>query len=101
MSTLQARADGALKTMDAGAEVRTEELEAVGMRTRVLAAGPDEGEEAVVFLHGGPGSANDWDHLLPKVGAFARAVALDLPGWGRSEKPSTWSYSPDAYATFL
>src|SRR3989442_14631505 len=83
MSTLQAQADGALKTMDAGAEVRTEELEAVGMRTRVLAAGPGEGEEAVVFLHGGPGSAHDWGHLLPQVRAVARAGGPGLPGGGR------------------
>jgi pimeloyl-ACP methyl ester carboxylesterase len=85
----------------AAPEVRAGELTAVGMRTRVLEAGPADEEEAVVFLHGGPGSANDWDLLLPRVGEFARAVAYDLPGWGESEKPSTWSYTADAYATFI
>jgi pimeloyl-ACP methyl ester carboxylesterase len=72
----------------------------MGLRTRLLEAGPGEGDEAVVFLHGGPGSANDFDDLLPRTGEFARAVAFDYPGWGRAEKPGDYTYSPDAYALF-
>jgi pimeloyl-ACP methyl ester carboxylesterase len=83
------------------ASVHARELHALGLRTRLLEAGPRGAEEAVVFLHGGPGSANDWDDLLPRVGAFARAVAFDLPGFGRADKPADWEYSPNSYATFV
>lgn len=83
------------------APVHTDHIRPLGLRTRVLSAGPQEPEEAVLYVHGGPGSANDFDHLLPLTGAFARSVALDLPGWGEADKPKDWSYSPDAYANFL
>jgi pimeloyl-ACP methyl ester carboxylesterase len=81
--------------------VRTRDLNALGLHTRVLEAGAGGDEEAVVFLHGSPGSANHWDDLLPRVGAFARAVALDLPGFGEADRPADWDYSPSSYATFI
>jgi pimeloyl-ACP methyl ester carboxylesterase len=81
-------------------DVETRPLEVMGLRTRVLEAG--EGvEEAVVFIHGGPGSANDWDELLPHVGEFARAVAFDLPGFGEADKPSYLPYSPMLWAAYI
>jgi pimeloyl-ACP methyl ester carboxylesterase len=82
--------------------IRTSELRALGLRTRVLEAGPERAEEAVVFIHGGPGSADDWHHLLPKTGAFARAVAFDLPGFGEADKPRNWwGYLGVGWATFI
>jgi pimeloyl-ACP methyl ester carboxylesterase len=82
--------------------VRTSELRALGLRTRVFEAGPADSEEAVVFIHGGPGSANDWDHLLPQAGDLARAVAFDLPGFGKSDKPRNWwGYLGPGWATFI
>jgi len=80
---------------------RERELSALGLRTRVLEAGSDGATEAVVFLHGHPGSAEDWHHLLPQVAPFARGVAIDLPGFGKAEKPAAWDYSAGTYATFL
>jgi pimeloyl-ACP methyl ester carboxylesterase len=88
-------------TTTSTAAVDSRELRALGLRTRVLEAGPGGSGEAVVFLHGGPGSANDRDDLLPQVGAFARAIAFDLPGFGRADKPGDWDYSPYSYATFI
>ena len=82
------------------ASVRTREITVMGIRSRVLAAGPAS-DEAVVFIHGGPGSANDWDYFLPRVGEFARAVAFDLVGFGRADKPSYIGYSGPAWATFV
>lgn len=70
------------------------------VRSPVLEAGPP-GDEAVVFLHGNPGSSRDWEDLLPKVGTFARAVALDMPGFGRAGKPDTFDYTVAGYARHL
>jgi len=76
-------------------------IESVGLRTRVLQAGALDAEEAVVFVHGVPGSANAWDDLLPRVGAFGRAVAYDLPGFGETDRPEVWDYSSSGYALHL
>src|SRR5919106_6472975 len=77
----------------------TREITAMGIRTRILESGPP-GEEAVVFIHGAPGSANDWDYFLPRVGEFDRAVAFDLVGFGRADKRPYLGYSGPVWATF-
>jgi pimeloyl-ACP methyl ester carboxylesterase len=85
-----------------GDTVRSGEFRALGMRSRVLEAGPAEAAEAVVMMHGGPGAADDWIRLLPEVGKFARAVAFDLPGFGQADKPRHWGgYSAPGWASFL
>src|SRR5688572_17513431 len=88
--------------MSHASSVRTGELSALGLRTRVLEAGPAGAAEAVVFVHGGPGSADDWDRLLPEVGELGRAVAFDLPGFGEADKPADWSgYQAVGWAMFI
>ena len=86
--------------MTAHESTRTREITVMGIRTRLLEAGPT-GDEAVVFVHGAPGSANDWDYFLPRVGEFARAVAFDLVGFGRSDKPPYLGHSGPVWATFV
>jgi pimeloyl-ACP methyl ester carboxylesterase len=53
-----------------------------GISSPLLEAGPREAVEAVVFVHGNPGSIADWTRLVANVGEFARAVAMDMPGFG-------------------
>jgi pimeloyl-ACP methyl ester carboxylesterase len=82
--------------------IRTGELHALGLRTRILEAGPSDASEAIVCIHGGARNADDWEDLLPRVGAFARAVAFDLPGFGHADKPRGWSgYSGPGWALFV
>ena len=83
------------------ASVHSGELRVLGLRVPLLQGGPAGAEEAVVFLHGIPGSAHDWDDLLPRVAAFARVVAFDFPGYGAADSPADWDYSPGGYATFI
>jgi pimeloyl-ACP methyl ester carboxylesterase len=80
--------------------VRTREITTLGLRTRVLEAG-GPGDEAVVFVHGGPGSANDWDAHLPAAAALGRALAFDLPGFGAADKPRYLGYSAATWGTFV
>jgi len=48
----------------------------------------------VVLLHGWPTSVQLWRHCLGPIAASRRRViALDLPGFGRSDKPLACSYS--------
>jgi pimeloyl-ACP methyl ester carboxylesterase len=72
-----------------------------GVGLPVLQAGPREPREAVVFVHGNPGSGEDWRSLVEQVGGFARALAPDMPGFGRADKPRAFPYSVAGYADFL
>ncbi|MGY1710884.1 alpha/beta fold hydrolase [Geodermatophilus sp. SYSU D00758] len=72
-----------------------------GVRSPYLHAGPADAEEAVVFVHGNPGPAEDWRGLVSRTGTFARAVAPDMPGFGRADKPGTFVHTVDGYARHL
>src|SRR5438445_10816801 len=43
---------------------------------------------AVVLVHGLGGFAASWRHNIPSLAARATVYAVDLPGFGRSGKPS-------------
>lgn len=48
----------------------------------------DEGEgEPILFLHGNPTSSYLWRNIIPYVTGNYRAIALDLIGMGKSDKP--------------
>lgn len=84
-------------------QITTRDISTLGIRTRLLEVGPSDSEEAVVFLHGQPGSADDWKDLLPLVAPIGRAVAFDWPGWGAAERPArdSWDFSAGSSANFL
>jgi pimeloyl-ACP methyl ester carboxylesterase len=71
-----------------------------GVRSPLIERGP-AGDEAVVFVHGNPGSARDWEGLVAAVSGFARAIALDMPGFGRADKPRHFDYTVGGYAGHL
>lgn len=84
-----------------GAVERTTLL-AGGTRTRLVQAGPAEATEAVVFVHGNPGSADDWVRLAGAAGAAGhRAVAFDLPDFGETIAPEGFEHTPFGYAEFV
>lgn len=58
-----------------------------GVRSPVIEAGPAEASEAVVYVHGNPGSRLDFRDLVARTGEFARALAPDVPGFGDADKP--------------
>jgi pimeloyl-ACP methyl ester carboxylesterase len=71
-------------------------------RSRLIQAGPSEAGEAVVFLHGNPGSADDWARLVGAVGGSGRrAVAFDLPDFGETVAPAGFEHTVPGYATFV
>jgi pimeloyl-ACP methyl ester carboxylesterase len=77
-------------------------LDAGGTRTRLLQAGPPDAPEAVVFVHGNPGSADDWEELAVAVGELGlRAVSLDMPDFGETIAPPGFEHSAPGYAAFL
>ena len=49
----------------------------------------DEGKgEPILFLHGNPTSSYLWRNIIPYVTDKARAIAVDLIGMGKSDKPN-------------
>jgi pimeloyl-ACP methyl ester carboxylesterase len=72
-----------------------------GVRSLVRECGPATAQEAVVFLHGNPGSSEDWTDLMTKTGEFARAVAPDMPGYGKADRPAGFEYTVQGYARHL
>lgn len=65
-------------------ELSSHQIRAADLDLHWLEAG--EGP-VVLFVHGWPTSAQLWRNILPVVGRTHRAIALDLPGFGRSQKP--------------
>jgi haloalkane dehalogenase len=65
-------------------------IEVEGLRLHYLERGKGE---PVLLLHGWPTSSYLYRNLLGTLGDGNRAIALDLPGFGRSDKPLDASYS--------
>src|SRR5262245_12875198 len=82
-------------------EPRERQITVAGLRTPVTEAGPADATEAVVLVHGNPGSSLDWKDLVGRAGAFGRAIAFDMPGYGRADKPRDFDHTVRGYGDFL
>jgi len=73
-----------------------------GCPTRLLQAGPADASEAVVFVHGNPGSADDWERLAAASASTGRrALAFDLPDFGEAVAPPGFEHTAPGYAAFV
>src|SRR5437870_902732 len=63
--------------------LRSGEVDGLALNYLVEGRGP-----AVVLVHGLGGFAESWRHNVPSLAARATVYAVDLPGFGRSGKPS-------------
>ena len=77
---------------------RSDFVEVEGIRLHYLEQGSGE---PVLLLHGWPTSSFLWRNMLGTLAEHNRAIALDLPGFGRSDKPLDASYSFGFYARAL
>jgi pimeloyl-ACP methyl ester carboxylesterase len=55
----------------------------------------------LLLLHGLGESIFTWHEILPALAARHRVIALDLKGFGRSEKPFDGAYSADDHAALV
>ena len=85
--------------------LRSHVVQINGLDTPLLEAGPPQAEEAVVFVHGNPGSGRDWERLAADVATglpgVARMLAPDMPGFGQAAKPADFDYTVPGYAAHL
>jgi pimeloyl-ACP methyl ester carboxylesterase len=85
--------NGYMYARDSLAGVANREVTVRGIRVHYEVEGP-AGGPAVVLIHGLGGRAEDWRNLAPYIArAGFRLYLPDLPGYGRSEKPTDFSYS--------
>ena len=55
----------------------------------------------MVFVHGNPGSMEDFRELVLRTAPFARAVSVTMPGFGAAEKPRDFDVSIEGYGRHL
>jgi len=76
--------------------------QANSLRLHYLESGaPDTTVPPILLLHGFPTSSHLYRNILPELGKTHRAIALDLPGYGLSDKPLDAAYDYDFYADTL
>jgi pimeloyl-ACP methyl ester carboxylesterase len=59
------------------------------------------GGPPVLLLHGLGASTYTWRHVAPRLAARNRVIALDLRGFGRSDKPFDQYYAPADHAAVV
>lgn len=62
----------------------------------------DEGQgDTILFVHGTPTWSFEYRHLITALSRTHRCVAPDHLGFGLSERPENFSYTPEAHAGML
>ncbi len=62
---------------------------------------PGSGPEIVVYVHGLLSSSASWKRVLRSASAGRTAIAVDLPGFGFSERPWPYDYTVGAQSLHL
>jgi haloalkane dehalogenase len=73
-----------------------------GHRIHVVELGPKDAPP-ILFLHGNPTNSYVWRDVMPRVQAEtgARCIALDMLGFGKSDKPADVTYSLELHANII
>ncbi len=79
-------------------ELSSHHITANSLNLHYLEAGQGD---PILLLHGFPTSSHLYRNILPTLGETHRAIALDLPGYGLSDKPLDANYDYDFYANTL
>jgi pimeloyl-ACP methyl ester carboxylesterase len=62
----------------------------------------DEGTGPVIlFVHGTPTNSYEYRHLVAALSSTYRCIAPDHLGFGKSDRPRTFAYTPEAHAENL
>jgi haloalkane dehalogenase len=69
-------------------------------RVHYVDEGPREGE-VVLLVHGTPSWSFEYRHLIPVLARTRRVIAVDHLGFGLSERPADFLYTPEAHTEVL
>lgn len=76
------------------------DFEVAGHRWASVAAGPRDAP-LLVLVHGFTGGKENWLPLMRELSRSHRVIAVDLPGWGESDRLAGADYGPVAQAARL
>jgi haloalkane dehalogenase len=97
MCTCRRHPNGEGPVRDRGT-VTSQSVDAAGLTLHYVEAGRGD---PVLLLHGIPTSSFLWRAVMAPMAERRRVIALDLPGFGRSDKPLDASYSFTFYERVL
>ncbi|HJU42685.1 MAG TPA: alpha/beta fold hydrolase [Vicinamibacterales bacterium] len=58
-------------------------------------------DRTLLFVHGTPTNSYEYRHLIASLSATHRCIAPDHLGFGQSERPAAFPYTPEAHADVL
>lgn len=62
----------------------------------------DEGQgDVILFVHGTPTWSFEWRHCIRELSRTHRCIAMDNLGFGLSDRPRDFDYTPEAHAAVL
>lgn len=61
----------------------------------------DRAESTILFVHGTPTHSYEYRHLIAALSATHRCIAPDHLGFGKSDRPPDFAYTPEAHAEVL
>lgn len=67
------------------------------LRLSAIDISPDRPARTMVFIHGFGGNATQWKYQLQKFSDDSRVIALDLRGFGSSDRPAGARYTMDEF----
>jgi len=71
-----------------------------GLKIRYLESGKGN-DRHILFIHGLGSSADRWLGIPSALSANLHAIALDLPGFGESDKPATMDYTIENFRDII
>jgi pimeloyl-ACP methyl ester carboxylesterase len=86
---------------DRWAGVRSEIVDIRGTAVHTLRAGDDRDGMPSLLIHGLGGAAVNWLEVLPSLAEHGPVLAMDLPGFGRTEPPSARASRVGVNARFV
>ena len=78
---------------------RSEYVTINDIRIHYIQAGTND--PPVLLLHGIPANAYLWRNIIPRISSYARTIAVDLIGFGKSDKPTDVEYNLQTYTKYL
>src|ERR687898_1001346 len=60
-----------------------------------------ERRKHLLFIHGLGSSADRWLDIPDALSLYFHTIAIDLPGFGRSDKPSDMNYTIEAFTNIV
>ena len=71
-----------------------------GLKIRYLESGKEK-DSQILFIHGLGSSSDRWMKIPENLSSDFHTIALDLPGFGESDKPSDVEYTIEQFRKFI